>query len=153
MWTYTHLPVIMVFLFLFMAVCHKCWTLQQLNTECSENVREKWAYRVLGGRQDLFDHHAVSGEGAAVEGVGPIRTKGAQAVGIYSNTIQCGGDWKWNTHKTHTHIDTNTKTLITACNFQGKWCTKAKGGVTLANSKQLRSETSHLSHLKSHSLH
>lgn len=111
---------------------HKLWTStlykdwqQKDNTE-SENSRRKRAYRVLVWRQDLFDHHAVTGEGAPVECVGPIRTEGAQAVGIYINTIQCGGVTVKYTQNTHTHTNTNTKTFIIACNFQGNWCTIGK---------------------------
>ena len=39
----------------------------------------KSTYHLLIGRQHLLDHHAVPGERAAVQRVGPIRTEGTQA--------------------------------------------------------------------------
>lgn len=50
-------------------------------------------YRVLGGGQDLLDHHAVAGEGAPVECVGPVRTEGAEAGVFYTLPHRAEGAW------------------------------------------------------------
>lgn len=38
------------------------------------------AYLLFGWHKEFFDHHAVPGIGASVQGVRPIRTEGAEAV-------------------------------------------------------------------------
>lgn len=51
------------------------------------------AYLLFGWHQKLFDHHAVPRIGASVQGVGPIRTEGAEAVVVFTVTHSTvGGD-------------------------------------------------------------
>lgn len=73
------------------------------------------SYRVLGGSQDLLDHHAVPGERAAVECVGPIRTEGAEAT-CYHATQRRG---QRQTKGKGTQHRTKNGTSITTCNLQG----------------------------------
>lgn len=53
------------------------------HTNDSLTIKEyfsKNAYLLFGWHKEFFDHHAVPGIGASVQGVGPIRTEGAEAV-------------------------------------------------------------------------
>lgn len=76
----------------------------------------KGSYRVLCGRQNLFDHHTVSGEGAPVECVGPIRTEGAEAT-CYHATQRRGQQQVMG--REARHKTKKSKESITTCNLQG----------------------------------
>lgn len=43
-------------------------------------MNKKNIYLLFGWHEKFFNHHAVSGIGASVQGVRPIRTEGAEAV-------------------------------------------------------------------------
>lgn len=56
----------------------------------------KDAYLLFGWHQEFFDHHAVPGVGASVQGVRPIRTEGAEAVVVTVNRSRVGDDDEMN---------------------------------------------------------
>lgn len=82
-------------------------TFWKYNTEYN-NTEWEWesrdSHRVFGRRQHLFNHHAVSSEGASVQSVGPVWTEGAQ-------TGVCKKFTYVHTHKQiHTNIKQKTQT-------------------------------------------
>lgn len=85
-------------------------------------------HRVLGGRQDLFDHHAVPSKGTPVQCVGPIRTEGAEATcyrasqrrGRHDRVMgrRVGQHGRKQTKHKHKHRK-KSKESVTTCNLQG----------------------------------
>lgn len=82
--------------------CHGTKSLIQTYKWKFNNQRvffKKNAYLLFGWYQEFFDHHAVPGIGASVQGVRPIRTEGAEAVVFTVNHSRVVDDDEMNKKK------------------------------------------------------